>query len=113
MANRHAFRLHETSFWVIHRGREYGPFDYEWSHDMRGVELTFRGAKFGEICGPAEIYADLREFGLPMRVVEVASIVMGCIVSRIGHGLSVDERRALIEHRLHEFGCSQFVTEND
>jgi hypothetical protein len=112
MPNRHALRLHETSFWVIHRGREYGPFDYEWSSDMRGIELTFRGAKFGEICSQAEIYADLREFGLPMRVVEVASIVMGCIVSRIGHGLSAEDRRALIERRLHEFGCSQFVLQN-
>lgn len=113
MPNRHALRLHDTSFSVIHRGVEYGPFDYEWSADMRGVELTYRGAKFGEICSQAEIYADLREFGLPMRVVEVASITLGCIVSRIGEGLSADERRDFIERRLHEFGCSQFVTGTD
>lgn len=113
MPNRHVLRLHETSFLVIHRGREYGPFDYEWSADMYGVELTYCGAKFGEICSEAEIFADLREFGLPMRVVEVASIAMGCIVSRMGQGLSMDERRELIERRLSEFGCSQFITEND
>ena len=113
MPNRHALKLDETSFSVIHRGLEYGPFDYEWSSDMRGVELTFRGAKFGEICSQDEFFADLREFGLPMRVVEVASIVMGCIVSHIGRGLSADQRRALIERRLREFGCSNFVSGND
>jgi hypothetical protein len=113
MPNRHALRLHETCFWVIHRGREYGPFDYEWSADMRGIELTYRGSKFGEICSEAEIFADLREFSLPMRVVQVASITLGCIVSGIGHGLSAEQRRALIEQRLIEFGCDQFVTENE
>ena len=112
MPNRHALRLHETSFWVIHRGRDYGPFDYEWSADMHGVELTYRGAKFGEICSEAEIFADLREFCLPMRVVEVASIALGCIVSRIGQGISMEERRELIDRRLIEFGCSHFVTDS-
>lgn len=80
---------------------------------MRGVELTFRGTKFGEICSQAEIFADLREFDLPMRVVEVASIVMGCIVSQIGRGLSVGQRHELIARRLREFGCSGFVTGDD
>ena len=112
MPNRHVLQLQETGFRVIHRGREYGPFDYEWSADMHGVELTYRGEKFGEICSEAEIFADLREFGLPMRVVEVASIALGCIISRMGQGLSMEERRELIARHLSEFGCSQFITEN-
>src|SRR5262245_31833571 len=76
----HGLRFADTCFWVTHRRREYGPFDYEWSKDLNGVELTYAGQKFGEYCSDAEIFADLKEFQLPTSVVEVGSIVIGCIV---------------------------------
>ena len=59
-------RFEGTAFWVRHRHREYGPFDYEWSRDLGGVELIYGREKFGEFCSADEIYADLKEFHLPM-----------------------------------------------
>ena len=33
-------RFEGSAFWVRHRHREFGPFDYEWSRDMLGIELA-------------------------------------------------------------------------
>ena len=109
VSDAHGLRFHDTQFWVIHRRSEYGPFDYEWSPDFRGVELTYRGAKFGEICSIDEIYADLREFRLPMRVVEVASVVFGCMMVGMSNGYSQAEREALLVETLHEYDCADFI----
>lgn len=105
----HAIRLEGTRFWVVHRRRTYGPFDYEWSHDFCGVELLYAGEKFGEYCSRDELFADLRPFRLPMSVVSVTAIVMGCVVSSVLGGLSDPERLDLIQCRLREFGFDRFV----
>lgn len=105
----HALRFEETRFWIIHRRREFGPFDYEWSTDLRGLELTYRGYKFGEICSEEELFADLREFGLPMRVVEVATLTLGCLLFGILKGLSGVERTQLLTDRLVRHGCGEFA----
>ena len=47
MSAPHAIRFDDTRFWVTHRRREYGPFDYQWSTDLHGLEMTYRGVKFG------------------------------------------------------------------
>jgi len=96
---------------VRHRRREYGPFDYEWSRDLRGVELTYRGVRFGEYCSDEEIFADLKEFSLPMCVVEVASIVLGCIIYGVLHGLGTAERRRLLIERLCQLGHDKFAVD--
>ena len=106
---RDQIRFEGSRFWVVHRRREYGPFDYEWSSDLYGVELTYRGRKFGEICSEAEIYADLAEFKLPSRVVEVASLVCGCQLYSMLNGLTGDQRHQLLTDRLQEHGCDRFL----
>jgi hypothetical protein len=94
---------------VVHRRREYGPFDYEWSRDLDGIELWYAGRKFGEICSPREIHADLKEFGLPARVVQVASVVLGATLVSILRGDSPGERRAYLSRELRAQGCAAFV----
>ncbi|MCA9078999.1 MAG: hypothetical protein KDA58_00510 [Planctomycetaceae bacterium] len=110
MSTNHGLRFDETRFWVIHRRLEYGPFDYEWSQDFRGVELTYQGTKFGEICSAQEIHADLKEFALPMRVVQVASLVFGCMLLGVKSGFSAGERASLLNNTLLDHGCGHFVT---
>lgn len=104
----HGVQIDGSRFWVIHRRRRYGPFDYEWSSDFRGVELLYDGKKFGEYCSADELFADLKPFGLPMSVVSVTSIVMGCVLFGIFRGLREPERRQLVELRLHEHGFDRF-----
>ncbi|REJ72794.1 MAG: hypothetical protein DWQ34_13780 [Planctomycetota bacterium] len=111
MTRSHQIRFEGSRFWVVHRRREYGPFDYEWSSDLYGVELTYRGCKFGEFCSEAEIFADLSEFKLPMRVVQVASLVCGCQLYGMLNGLSDVQRERMLSERLHEHGCSRFASE--
>lgn len=113
MAAAHGLRFDLTQFWVIHRRREYGPFDYEWSRDFDGLELCYCGRKFGEICSEEEIFADMTEFQLPTRVVQVASVVFGATLSSILKGHSVAERRESLERHLTEQGCEAFVPRND
>lgn len=108
MPNSHGLRFDETQFWVIHRRTEYGPFDYDWSADLRGMELLYQGHKFGEICSKREVFADLKEFGLPMRVVEVASVVLGCMILGISSGCSQRERDTMLAQTLREFDCGEF-----
>lgn len=93
----------------MHRRREYGPFDYEWSKDLGGIELMYAGQKFGEYCSDDEIFADLKEFQLPMSVVEVGSIVIGCIVFGLLNGLSEAQRTALVAQRLQSLGYGKFI----
>lgn len=107
----HGLRFNNTQFWIRHRNREYGPFGYEWSRDLGGVELTYCGEKFGEYCSPEEIYADLRSFSLPQTVVEVGSIALGCEIYGILNGLSRTDRGVFLNARLHEHGYDRFVNE--
>lgn len=109
MPKSHGLRFDETRFWVIYRRIEYGPFDYDWSADLSGMELLYRGEKFGEICNAHELFADLKEYGLPMRVVEVASLVLGCMILGIAGGFSQAERQTMLAATLAEFDCAEFV----
>ncbi|MFQ5732387.1 MAG: hypothetical protein ACE5KM_10600 [Planctomycetaceae bacterium] len=109
----HGLRFDQTQFWIRHRSREYGPFDYEWSRDLGGVELTYCGEKFGEYCGPLEIYADLKSYSLPKTVVEVGSIVLGCVIYGILNGLDTPERGRFLNARLHENGYDRFTVRGD
>lgn len=109
MNSTHGLRFEETQFWVTHRRREYGPFDYDWSADLRGMELLYQGVKFGEICSAGEIFADMQEFRLPMRVVEVATVVLGSIVLGVSCGFSDQEKSALLADILNRFNCDRFL----
>lgn len=110
MSAAHGLRFDGTQFWVVHRRREFGPFDYEWSREFDGIELWYGGRKFGEICSEDEIFADLAEFKLPLRVVEVASVVFGSTLRSILAGDSARERRLSLIRLLTEHGCEQFLT---
>ncbi|SFH56360.1 hypothetical protein [Planctomicrobium piriforme] len=109
MPGSHGLRFDQTQFWVIHRRTEYGPFDYDWSPDLSGMELLYQGVKFGEVCSRQEVFADLREFRLPLRVVHVASVVMGCVVLGVSGGYNDAEKKALLVKTLQEFNCHDFV----
>ena len=104
----HGLLFEGSRFWVTHRRRDYGPFDYEWSPDFAGVELIYSGKKFGEYCSKDEIFADLKEFRLPAAVVEVATIVLGCLVLGVLSGRPESERRQLIREQLVAAGYERF-----
>jgi len=108
MITNHGLIFDGTQFWVIHRRQEYGPFDYEWSKDLAGISLLYRGEKFGEHCGPSQIYADLKEFALPMTVVEVASIVLGCILHNLINNNNHVESEAFLQAQLSKQGYERF-----
>ncbi len=110
MDRTHGILVRDSSFWVVHRRRRYGPFDYEWSKDLAGIELTFAGRKFGEFCSQEEIFADLSEFHLPQSVVRAATIVMGCLVISILNGLQESQRRRLIIEQLISNGLERFAS---
>jgi hypothetical protein len=105
----HQVLLQGSRFWVTHRRRDYGPFDYEWSQDFAGVELMYAGKKFGEYCSKDEIFADLKEFRLPVAVVDVATIVLGCLVFGVLNGVPEPERRQLIRDKLVSAGYERFA----
>lgn len=109
MSRSHGIRFRDTQFWITHRRREYGPFDYEWSHDFTGIELHYQGQKFGEFCNEHELFADLSEFMLPRRVVQVASLVFGCEILSILRGYRTNERVHLLSETLSSFGCEAFI----
>lgn len=102
-------RVEGTRFWVIHRRREFGPFDYEWNHDLGGLVMLYQGQRFGEVCSPEEFFADLKEFQLPMSVVNVATLTLGCVLYGILSGLSPLQRRELLRTRLTEHGYADFL----
>jgi len=105
----HGIQLDGSRFWVTHRRKTYGPFDYEWSSDFCGVVMLYDGQPFGEYCSLDELYADLKPFSLPMSVVRVTSIVMGCVLFGILNGLCEAERSRLVETRLHQHGFERFL----
>ncbi len=113
MSGTHGIRFDRTRFWVIHRRLEYGPFDYDWCYDLSGVELLYQGIKFGEIFSREEFFADLSDFHLPMRVVHVASVVMGCTALGISQGLTPGERHEFLTETLKQFDCISFVPDTE
>ena len=100
--------LSDTAFWVTTRGRCYGPFDYQWSNDLRGVELTYQDIKFGEICSHEELFADLSEFQLPMAVCRVATITAGTLALGIAAGECSELRVSALIDALSRFGFERF-----
>ncbi len=112
MSGSHGIQLDGTRFWVKHRRRVYGPFDYEWTSDFCGVEMLYNGEKFGEYCSVDEIFADLKPFHLPMSVVRVTTIVMGCVLYGVLNGLRESERHQLLTRRLCELGYEQFAPDS-
>jgi hypothetical protein len=110
LSDTHGVEFDGSRFWVIHRRKKYGPFDYEWSSDFCGVELLYAGKKFGEYCSIDEVFADLKPFRLPMSVVSVTSIVIGCLLSGILQGIPEPERRQLVSLRLKEHGFGRFAS---
>ena len=101
--------LDQTAFWVVTRGRIFGPFDYQWSPDLRGMELTYQGQKFGEICSEEELFADLTEFQLPMSVCRVAVITAGTLAAGIVDGHCMEERISQLLTSLDSFGYGRFL----
>ncbi len=104
--------LEDTAFWVAARGRCFGPFDYQWSPDLRGVELTYQGQKFGEICSREDLFADLAEFKLPMSICRVAIITAGTLAVGIAEGCCTDQRISALIDSLEQFGFGRFKVRN-
>lgn len=76
---------------------------------MAGIELLYGRTKFGEYCSSEEISADLREFELPMRVVEVSSIVCGAIILGLLSGFDARSKKQIVEQQLNERGLERFA----
>ncbi len=88
--------MRSDDFWIVFRHRFYGPFDYQWSIDLYGMEFRFQGQKFGEFCSDNEFFADLSPFGFPPEVCSVVTLVAAHLVQGIRSGSSPDDRiRAL------------------
>ena len=77
MSKTHAIQLDGSRFWVTHRRKTYGPFDYEWNSDFCGVVMLYDGQKFGEYCSLDELYADLKPFSLPMTLADALALLRG------------------------------------
>ncbi|MEZ6039098.1 MAG: hypothetical protein R3C20_01235 [Planctomycetaceae bacterium] len=100
--------LNDDQFWVTFRGRQFGPFAYQWSNDLYGVEFLYRGDKFGEVCSEDEFFADLQPYELPMSVCQVATLTAGIIAEAVQKGRCVDQRVSRLIELLHSFGLDRF-----
>ena len=77
---------------------------------MMGIEFLYCRKKFGEYCSDEEISADLKEFQLPMRVVEVTAVVCGSIIFGIIHGFSQAEKKAILLKNLQQSDLAHFAS---
>ena len=100
--------LNDDKFWIVSRQELFGPFVYQWSGDLYGIEFTYQGQKFGEVCSDEELYADLKPFGLPISVARVAALIAGAIVVSIRSGTSTDERVSHLISLLQQFDLGRF-----
>lgn len=91
------------------RRRAYGPFDYQWSHDLRGIEFTSQSEKFAEVCSCDEFYADLRPWALPLAVCRAAAVTAAMIARSIPVGLTDQQRAASLADLLHEHDVGGFA----
>jgi len=98
-----------TQWWIVARGTYWGPFDYQWSGDLRGVELLFRGVKFGEVCSRDEFFADLAPFRLPISVCRISAIVAGTVAVSVSRAESPDTRAKCLTSVLKDFGFERFL----
>lgn len=101
--------LCETAWWIVSRGQTWGPFDYQWSTDLRGIELTFQGRKFGEVCSREEFFADLAPFRIPVSVSRVAAIVAGSLAVSISSAEEPNARTTRLTRILDELGYGRFT----
>ena len=100
--------LTDDKFWIVSRQELFGPFDYQWSLDLYGIELTYQGEKYGEVCSDDEFYADLKPFGLPISVSRVAALTAGVLAKGIRSGTSIDERISHLIGLLQQFELDRF-----
>jgi len=100
--------LNDDKFWIVSRRDLFGPFVYQWSGDLYGIEFTYQGQKFGEVCSDEELYADLKPFGLPIHVARVAALIAGAIVVSIRAGTSTDQRISHLISLLQQFKLGRF-----
>lgn len=106
--------LNDDKYWIVCRHELYGPFNYQWSGDLHGIEFTYQGQKFGEVCSEDEFFADLKPFGLPISVARVAALTAGTFVIGIRRGTSLDERVTHLLSLLQQFQLDRFrVRESD
>jgi len=101
--------LCRTAWWIVSRDQRWGPFDYQWSADLRGIEFTYQGEKFGEVCSADEFFADLSPFRIPISVCRVAAIVAGCLAVSVSVVEELDARASRLSHALDEFGFGRFT----
>lgn len=109
LTERFGIRINGTQIWVVHRFEEFGPFDYQWSPDLRGVELTYQNQKFGEYCSSEEMFADLSEFQLPSSVYRVATVALGNYVQSLIKGLPEEEQNQSILTGLRDSGFDKYA----
>lgn len=100
--------LNDDKFWIVSRHVLFGPFDYQWSGDLYGIEFNYQGQKFGEVCSDEEFFADLKPFGLPISVARVAALTAGVIAVGIRSGSSLDERVSHLIGLLQQFDLQRF-----
>ncbi len=100
--------LNDDKFWIVSRNELFGPFIYQWSGDLYGIEFTFQGQKFGEVCSDEEFFADLKPFGLPISVARVVALTAGVIAIGIRAGTSLDERVSHLISLLEKFSLQRF-----
>lgn len=101
--------LSDSAWWIVARGQTWGPFDYQWSSDLHGIELTFEGKKFGEVCSEDEFFADLSPFRIPVSVCRVAAIVSGSLAVSIAAAEDMDRRASRLAESLERFNYCRFT----
>ncbi len=101
--------ISDTVWWIRRRGQSWGPFEYQWSSDLRGVEFLLRGEKFGEVCSQEEFFADLAPFGLPISVCRVAAIIAGSVAVSLAAVEEPDIRVSRLIETLDEFGLGRYI----
>ena len=100
--------LDDDRFWVVSRNELFGPFVYQWSGDLYGIEFTYQGIKFSEVCSDEEFFADLNPFGISITVCRVVALIAGTIAVGIRAGTSVDERVSHLIALLQQFELDRF-----
>lgn len=100
--------LDDDKYWIVSRNELFGPFVYQWSGDLYGIEFTYQGEKFGEVCSDDEFFADLKPYGLPISVARVAALTAGVIAVGIRGGTSLDERVSHLISLLQRFDLQRF-----
>jgi len=100
--------LDNDKFWIVSRHELFGPFDYQWSMDLYGIEFNYQGIKFGEVCSEEEFFADLKPFGLPITVARVAALTAGVLAYGIRSGHSLEERILHLTALLRRFELGRF-----